>query len=310
MPSRRRSSSPISWRPPTARWRRATRGWSPPAAPWWPAAVSTPRPTTSRPSYEDTASCASRRVRSRAGPRSRTSMRRFAIAPERVVDGRVTFDALETRPLARVLRLRPGDTVVASDGVGHDYTVRLETVQPRASGVVVGVAEAAGDSPLAVTLVQGLPKGDKLETIVRAATELGVARVVPAIAARTVVRLADRQAAVRLGRWQRVAREAAKQCGRRVVPDVAPPRPLEACLDEARDADLALSPWAGGAPPLRAGLARAKRPRRVVVLVRPEGGLDHREVDAARACGWRVVGLGGRILTQVRAGPDALHVPQ
>ena len=67
-------------------------------------------------------------------------MRRFAIAPERVVDGRVTFDAQQTRHLARVLRLRPGDTVVASDGAGHDYTVRLDAVRPRATGAVVGVA--------------------------------------------------------------------------------------------------------------------------------------------------------------------------
>jgi len=237
-------------------------------------------------------------------------MRRFAIAPERVVDGRVTFDALETRHLARVLRLRPGDTVVASDGAGHDYTVRLEVVQPRASGVVVGVAEAAGDSPLAVTLVQGLPKGDKLETIVRAATELGVARVVPAIAARTVVRLADRQVAVRLGRWQRVAREAAKQCGRRVVPDVAPPRPLEACLDEARDADLALCLWEGG--PRRSARRSRRRSARggVVVLVGPEGGLDRREVDAARARGWHVVGLGARILRTETAGPAIIAILQ
>jgi len=237
-------------------------------------------------------------------------MRRFAIAPERVVDGRVTFDAQQTRHLARVLRLRPGDTVVASDGAGHDYTVRLDAVRPRATGAVVGVAEAAGESPLAVTLVQGLPKGDKLETIVRAATELGVARVVPAVAARTVVRLTDGQAAARLARWQRVAREAAKQCGRRVVPDVAPPRPLEACLDEARDADLALCLWEGDAPPLGAALADAKRPRRAVVLVGPEGGLDHREVDAARARGWRVVGLGGRILRTETAGPAVLAILQ
>ena len=237
-------------------------------------------------------------------------MRRFAIAPERVVDGRVTFDAQQTHHLARVLRLRPGDTVVASDGAGHDYTVRLDAVRPRATGVVVGVAETAGESPLAVTLVQGLPKGDKLETIVRAATELGVARVIPALAARTVVRLADGQAAARLARWQRVAREAAKQCGRRVVPEVAPARSLEACLDEAREADLALCLWEGDAPPLGAALTDIERPRRVVVLVGPEGGLERREVDAARARGWRVVGLGARILRTETAGPAIIAILQ
>ncbi len=237
-------------------------------------------------------------------------MRRFAIAPERVVDGRVTFDARQTRHLARVLRLGPGDTVVASDGAGHDYTVSLDAVRPRATGVVVGVAAAAGESPLAVTLVQGLPKGDKLETIVRAATELGVARVAPALAARTVVRLAERQAAVRLARWQRIAREAAKQSGRRVVPDVVAPRPLEACLDEARDADLALCLWERDATPLATALNAAARPRRVAVLVGPEGGLERAEVDAARARGWRVVGLGARILRTETAGPALVAILQ
>jgi 16S rRNA (uracil1498-N3)-methyltransferase len=237
-------------------------------------------------------------------------MRRFAIAPERVVDGRVTFDALETRHLARVLRLGPGDTVVASDGAGRDYTVRLEAVRPRATGVVVAVADAGGESPLALTLVQGLPRGDKLEAIVRATTELGVARIVPAIAARTVVRLAERRAAARLTRWQRVAREAAKQSGRRVVPDVAPPRALEACLDEARDTDLALCLWEDEATPLAAVLATVERPRRVAVLVGPEGGLERREVDAARARGWRAVGLGARILRAETAGPALIAILQ
>jgi 16S rRNA (uracil1498-N3)-methyltransferase len=237
-------------------------------------------------------------------------MRRFAIAPERIVDGRVAFDAFETRHLARVLRLGPGDTVVATDGAGHDYTVRLDAVRPRATGVVVGVADAARESPLVITLVQGLPKADKLETIVRAATELGVARIVPALAARTVVRLPARQAGARLARWQRVAREAAKQCGRPIVPDVAQPRALEACLDEARAADLALCLWEGEARPLGAALAEAKPPRRVALLVGPEGGLERREVDAARAQGWHVVGLGARILRTETAGPALIAILQ
>ena len=237
-------------------------------------------------------------------------MRRFAIAPERVVDGRVTFDAVETRHLARVLRLAPGDTVVASDGVGRDYTVRLDTVRPRASGVVVGVVETSGESPLAITLVQGLPKGDKLETIVRAATELGVTRIVPALAARTVVRLAERQIPARQARWQRVAREAAKQCGRRVVPDVAAPTTLTAALDAADDADLALCLWERETSPLADVLVQPSTPHRIAVLVGPEGGLERAEVDAARARGWRIVGLGARTLRTETAGPAIVAVLQ
>ena len=158
--------------------------------------------------------------------------------------------------------------------------------------------------------MQGVPKADKLETIVRAATELGVTRVVPAIAARTVVRLTESQASARVARWQRVARKAAKQCGRAVVPNVTPARALEKCLEEARDTDLALCVWEGESRPLGVVLAEAKRPRRVTVLIGPEGGLERREIDAARAAGWQLVGLGARILRTETAGPAVIAILQ
>jgi 16S rRNA (uracil1498-N3)-methyltransferase len=236
-------------------------------------------------------------------------MRRFAITPEAIAAGRVTFDAPESRHLARVLRLRPGDTVVASDGSGHDYTVRLDTIGTRVSGTVVGKATGGAESPLAITLVQGVPRGDKMETIVRAATELGVARVRPALTARTVVRLSASAAADRAARWQRVAREAAKQCRRAVVPVVAAPAPLADCLDAARESDLALCFWEEGGPPLATALAAAGV-RRAAVLIGPEGGLEAVEVEAARDAGWLVVSLGGRVLRTETAGPAVIAILQ
>ena len=82
-------------------------------------------------------------------------MRRFTLPPERVVDGRVTFDAEESRHLTRVLRLRPGDTVMATDGAGRDYTVRLESIGEAATGIVLTAERGVAESPLAITLVQG-----------------------------------------------------------------------------------------------------------------------------------------------------------
>ena len=236
-------------------------------------------------------------------------MRRFTLAPDAVALGRVTFDAAESRHLARVLRLRPGDTIVATDGAGHDYTVRLDDVGVRVRGTVVGETRGAAESPLAITLVQGVPKGDKMEAIVRAATELGVASVQPALTARTVVRLSGTAASARAARWQRVAREATKQCGRAVAPVVAGPAPLAACLDLARDNELALCLWERGGAPLAAALPRAPV-RRIAVLIGPEGGLDAAEVDAAREAGWRVVSLGARILRTETAGPAVVAILQ
>jgi 16S rRNA (uracil1498-N3)-methyltransferase len=236
-------------------------------------------------------------------------MRRFAITPDAIAEGRVTFDAAQSRHLARALRLRPGDTIVASDGSGRDYTVRLDTVGPRATGTVLGDATGAAESPLAITLVQGLPKSDKMEAIVRAATELGVAAVQPAVTARTVVRLGASAAGERTARWQRVAREAAKQCGRRIVPAVAAPAPLDVCLRLARDSDLALCLWERTAPPLVTALG-AGSPRRAAVLIGPEGGLEAAEVEAARHSGWQVVSLGTRVLRTETAGPAVIAILQ
>jgi 16S rRNA (uracil1498-N3)-methyltransferase len=253
-------------------------------------------------------------------------VRRFTIAPERIRDGRVVFDRDESRHLARVLRLRSGDTVLAADGTGREYTVRLERIGDEATGTVLGVGANEHESPIRITLVQAVPKGDKMESIVRAATELGVTRVVPALTARTVVALDPGRWRDRTRRWQRVAKEAAKQSGRAVVPAVDEPRALSQAIELAEAADLRLCLWelagvaAGGQ---RGGQARllgttlaASLPltlpggSRVGLLIGPEGGLALDEVEAARARGWAIVGIGPRVLRTETAGPAIVAVLQ
>ena len=240
-------------------------------------------------------------------------MRRFTFTPDRLAGGRVTFDRDETHHLARVLRLGPGDTVVASSGDGLDHTVRLESIGETASGVVIATRTRDAESALAVTLVQGIPKGDAMESIVRTTTELGVARIVPAITERTIVRLDSSRWRERARRWQRVAKEATKQCGRAVVPEVDVPRPFVDCLVALGDAgpgELSLCVWEaattrlGGVLDIAAGATRAR------ALVGPEGGLSVAEVEAARAHGFVVASLGPRILRAETAGPTVLAILQ
>jgi len=237
-------------------------------------------------------------------------MRRFTLAPDAIDSGRVAFGAAESRHLARVLRLRAGDTVVVSDGAGRAFTVRLERVGARSRGTIVGEAPRVAESPLAVTIIQGVPKADKMDTIVRVATELGCARVLPALAERTVVRMDAAGWRERARRWQRVAREAATQSRRAVVPDIDTPRPLVDTLGAAATVDLALCAWEGGGEPLARTLDAARAPRTAALLVGPEGGLAGHEVQAARAAGWRVVSLGPRVLRTETAAPALLAILQ
>jgi 16S rRNA (uracil1498-N3)-methyltransferase len=237
-------------------------------------------------------------------------MRRFTLQPDRRAGDRVTFDAAESRHLTRVLRLRPGDTILATDGAGHDFTVRLERVGEAAAGTVLAVTAGMAASPLAITLIQGIPKGDKLETIVRAATELGVARVQPALCERTIVRLEPGRWRDRARRWQRVAREAAKQCGRAVIPEIETPRPLVEWLSTREPTDLALCLWEGDGTPLTQVLDGATTIRSAVVVIGPEGGLARAEIDVARAHGFTVTSLGPRILRTETAGPAVMAILQ
>ena len=224
-------------------------------------------------------------------------MRRFTISPERISGDRVAFDAAETRHLVRVLRLRPGDLVIAADGRGHAYQIRILALGATATGTIVGGAPAADESALAISLVQGIPKGDQMETVIRATTELGVARILPALTERTVVRLDAGRWRDRARRWQRVAKEATKQCGRALVPSVEAPRPLADWIASDEPADVRLCLWEGEGTPLRRLIERLEPgPRRVSVIVGPEGGLTAHEVAVARAAGYAPVTLGHRIL--------------
>jgi 16S rRNA (uracil1498-N3)-methyltransferase len=237
-------------------------------------------------------------------------VRRFTIAPERISGDRVAFDAEETHHLARVLRLGPGDVVTAADGRGGAWQVRLLSLGESATGEIVGAASLAAESPLAISLVQAVAKLDRMDTIVRATTELGVARILPALTERTVVRLDTARWRERARRWQRVAREATKQCGRALVPIVEAPRPLAEWLATEDPADLRLCFWEVDGTPLGPVLGGRRRPERARVIVGPEGGLTSEEVASARAAGYETITLGRRILRTDTAGPAIVAMLQ
>jgi 16S rRNA (uracil1498-N3)-methyltransferase len=235
---------------------------------------------------------------------------RFHVHTEAAAGEPVTFDAGETRHLARVLRLGPGDLVRAVDGHGHELTVRLTEVGARgAQGLVVSRAVRPTESPLDLTLVQGIVKGDKLEGIIRMATELGVCRVAPVVTERTIARAAPMRSAHRLERWRRVAKEAAKQSGRAVVPIVEPPRMLAEWLASPWPPGLVVCFWEGGTDSLDAVLPTGGV-ERASVIVGPEGGFSEGEVTQFRAAGSLVAGLGPRILRADTAAPMALALLQ
>lgn len=237
-------------------------------------------------------------------------MARFFVRLEAIAGDRVHFDALEARHLGRVLRLGRGDIVLAIDGRGRQLTVKLIEVGARAAeGVILGEEALATESRLDLTLAQGIPKGDKLETIIRMATELGVRRVVPLVTVRSVMRVEGRSDEERVSRWRRVAREAAKQCGRAVIPEVSPPIPLAAWLAGLGAEGVVVCLWE------EERVAFAERlpdhpVARTTLVIGPEGGLAPEEVEGLRQAGAVVAGLGPRILRTDTAAAVGLALLQ
>ena len=237
-------------------------------------------------------------------------MKHFYIRPDAVTGDRVIFDAEESHHLARVLRLRPGALVQTVDGSGRELTVRVESISARAAeGRVIDQSVVRSESSLDLTLVQAVPKGDKLAGIIRMATELGVNRVVTAVTERTVARIDPAQRRARANRWQRIAREAAKQSGRATVPEVLEPLALTDWLGAPRAPGLTVCLWEGADAPLDAALP--ERPvNRASLIVGPEGGFTEQEVAGMARAGAIVAGLGPRILRTETAGPVGLALLQ
>lgn len=241
-------------------------------------------------------------------------MRRFRVRPENIAGDRVIFDADETRHLRRVLRLGAGDVVEALDGAGTMLTVRIESAAPRrAEGTVLSRSAYRTESPLRLVLAQGIAKGDKMETIIRMATELGATQVVPLATARAVVKFEPGRREARVSRWQRVAQEAAKQSGRAVVPEIARPQSLDEWLaaqsSTKSSGGLLVCLWEGALTPLVPQLPRVPIDEATLVIG-PEGGLEAAEAGALEKAGAVVGNLGGRILRTETAGPVGLALLQ
>jgi 16S rRNA (uracil1498-N3)-methyltransferase len=220
---------------------------------------------------------------------------------------RITLTGGAARHLTRVLRLGAGDALTLFNGRGGEYAGRIEGARDAAVTVAVGEHRARErESPLAITLAQGVSRGERMDLIVQKATELGVWRLVPVLTTRSVVKLDAQQAERRLGHWRAIATGACEQSGRNHVPEVARPVALREFLCEGDSGmRLMLSPEATSSI---GELARTTG--RVTVLIGPEGGLAEDEQEAARAAGFAAVRLGPRILRTETAALAALTVLQ
>ena len=225
-----------------------------------------------------------------------------------VPGSRVTFGGTAAAHITRVLRLKAGDAVSLFNGDGNDYPSRLVGFgRNQVEAEVTGSASARAESRLAITLVQGIARAERMDLVVQKATELGVVAILPVATARSVVKL-DRDSRERkLAHWRGIAISACEQCGRARIPTIGDPQPLAELLagPPAARARLLLAPDAR----LSLGAAARGEPA-IEILVGPEGGLTEGERQGAIDAGFRACRLGPRVLRSETAAIAALAVIQ
>jgi 16S rRNA (uracil1498-N3)-methyltransferase len=228
--------------------------------------------------------------------------------------GEITLSPAESHHLVAVNRAQAGNTVTLFDGRGTEWIATLEDADRGAARLRVRFAQKARPLPHEITLGQALPKGGFMDAIVRKATELGAARIVPLESDRTQVHLDGERTDRKVEKWRTAALEAAKQCGNPWLPEIAPVQRAAAFMESAKGHDLKLiASLQPGAKPLRGVLAafreaQGRLPRKVLWLVGPEGDFTPAELSLSKTCGFEPITLGPLVLRCETAAVYALSV--
>ena len=226
-------------------------------------------------------------------------MPRFFVSKDKISDGRVVISGEDAHHISFSLRMAAGEEIDVCDGEGVQYRCTLscldgETVEAQ----IISACDGEGELPVTVTLYQAYPKGDKLETIIQKSVELGCHRIVPFESERCIKRPKSDKIEKQKQRMNKIAVEAAKQCGRSTLPCVETPLSFEEAISDALNSELAVFCYENcRAKTLRALLEeKGEGIKSVSVIVGCEGGFSEREAEYIESLGAHAVTLGKRIL--------------
>ena len=215
----------------------------------------------------------------------------------------------QARYIGRVLRLKPGDGFTIFDGKGGEYPATVASISKTQVQInVAAIQEQNAESPLAIHLLHGVSRGERMDFVVQKATELGVHRITPVLTEFSVVKLDPNRAKKREQHWLNIAISACEQCGRNILPHISAPQPLRNWFGDnlvSTDSRVLLRPEAESA------LGSITAPAGdLTLLVGPEGGFSDAEYEQAGIAGFKAVGFGPRILRTETAAIAAIAVLQ
>lgn len=238
-------------------------------------------------------------------------MYQFFVTSEAIGADAVQITGQDVNHIKNVLRLKIGEQICVSDAKGREYICRItELTCDAVFAKIEDMQKAAAELPVDIYLFQGYPKGDKLETIIQKTVELGVAKIVPVMTKRSIVKLDEKKADRKRERFQAIALAAAKQAKRGVVPEVLPVMAFSEAVSLAKTLDMVLIPYenADGVRASKALIGQIAKHKSLGIFIGPEGGFDAAEVAAIEDIGGHRITLGHRILRTETAGIMMLSI--
>lgn len=238
-------------------------------------------------------------------------MYRFFVDKSQIGQEQIMITGQDVNHIRNVLRMKPKEEILLSDGEDREYLCAIEELKDDEVRVrILDINGFSRELPVKVHLYQGLPKGDKMETVIQKMVELGVHRVIPTSTKRTIVKLDEKKAKSKVTRWNAISESAAKQSKRGIVPEVADVLNFAEALEEAKKLDVVLMPYeeADNMEETRQILGEINPGETVGIFIGPEGGFAKEEVEKAKAMGARPITLGKRILRTETAGMALMSV--
>lgn len=234
-------------------------------------------------------------------------MPRIPLPSQGIEDDKAVISGADYRHMVKALRLGVGDEVTLFGEDSHEYTGVISSVGSRELVVdITGSRLIAADPVIDITILQGLPKGEKMDYIVEKATELGATRIVPVVTERSQVRKTGKHQ-----RWERIALEASKQCGRTKPTVIEDTLEFKEALLLKDKSNLAIILHTESSLPIKEFIRNTLQDaKNIIVLIGPEGGFSQNEVLLAIEMGFTSLGLGPRILRTETASLAVLSIIQ
>lgn len=239
-------------------------------------------------------------------------MHKFFVSNENITDGNISITGEDVGHISKVLRLRMFDEIKVSNGRGIEYICSIAEISKKeVICKIIETFENNTETPIEITLFQGIPKSQKMDLIIQKCVEIGVANFYPVITERVVVRIDDRDISGKIERWNRISEEAAKQSNRGIVPIIHNPISFKEAIDFMKDLDFCIIPYENeknvGLKEVLKGKLKIKK---AGILIGPEGGFEADEVNTCFNNNILPVTLGPRILRTETAGFVAAAIIQ